>query len=50
MEYWWARYPTRFYPNPSEAWSYEKLETETERYGWYPDPQKKSPGTIKLWQ
>jgi GH25 family lysozyme M1 (1,4-beta-N-acetylmuramidase) len=50
VEYWWARYPDRFYPTPSEAWSYEKLEVETEKYGWYPDPQKKSPGAVEIWQ
>jgi len=50
VEYWWARYPDRLYPTPSEAWSYEKLEVETERYGFYPDPQKKSPGPIEVWQ
>jgi len=50
VEYWWARYPDRFYPTPSETWSYEKLDTEVHSYGWYPDPQKKSPGPIKLWQ
>lgn len=50
VEYWWARYPTRFYPDTSEMWSYEKLERETESYGWYPDPLKKCPGTVKLWQ
>jgi hypothetical protein len=49
-EYWWARYPFKFYPPTSEIWSYEKLEIETERYGFYPDPQKKCPGNISLWQ
>jgi hypothetical protein len=50
IEYCWARYPNRFYSEVTGPWSYEKLELETERYGWYPDPQKKCPGTIKLWQ
>lgn len=50
IEYWWARYPNKFHPIPSETWSYEKLETETEIYGWYPDPQKKSPGPVAVWQ
>jgi GH25 family lysozyme M1 (1,4-beta-N-acetylmuramidase) len=48
--YWWARYPDKFYPTPSEVWNYEKLEVETERYGFYPDPQKKCPGPIEVWQ
>jgi len=50
IEYWWARYPTKFYPPTSEEWSYAKLELETERYGYYPDPQKKSPGSVEVWQ
>jgi hypothetical protein len=50
IEYWWARYPDRFHPDQSEAWSYEKLEIETEKYGFYPDPQKKSPGPVEVWQ
>jgi GH25 family lysozyme M1 (1,4-beta-N-acetylmuramidase) len=50
VEYWWARYPDKFYPNPSEIWSYAKLELETEKYGWYPDPKKKCPGEIEVWQ
>lgn len=50
VEYWWARYPEAFHPDPSEVWSYEKLEVETEKYGYYPDPQHKCPGPLKLWQ
>ena len=50
VEYWWARYPYKLYPTPSEAWSYEKLRIMTEAVGWHPDPIKKSPGPVKLWQ
>lgn len=48
--YWWARYPYAFYPPSKQYWSYEKLESETERYGYFPDPQKKCPGSPELWQ
>jgi GH25 family lysozyme M1 (1,4-beta-N-acetylmuramidase) len=48
--YWWARYPFRFYPPSKENWTYEKLEVETEKYGYFPDPQKKCPGTVDVWQ
>jgi hypothetical protein len=49
-EYWWARYPNRFHPVAKENWSYEKLEQETENYGYFPDPQGKCPGVVSLWQ
>jgi GH25 family lysozyme M1 (1,4-beta-N-acetylmuramidase) len=50
VEYWWARYPNRFYPAQKEVWSWAKLTLETENYGWHPDPLKKSPGTVAVWQ
>ena len=50
VPYWWARYPWYFYPAKPEVWTYEKLETETERYGYYPDPRNHCPSKAELWQ
>ena len=50
VPYWWARYPFVFYPDQKEVWTYQKLESETERYGYYPDPRKQCPSTVDLWQ
>lgn len=50
VDYWWARYPNRFYPDNKESWAYTQLETSTEQYGFWPDPQKKCPSKVSLWQ
>lgn len=51
VDYWWARYPyTLCPPGDRQAWSWEKWRTTSNTYGFHPDPLKKCPGIINMWQ
>jgi hypothetical protein len=49
-DYWWARYPYHLYPSTVTTTTWEVIRQRVEYVGWYPDPLKICPGTVKLWQ
>jgi hypothetical protein len=49
-EYWWARYPWALYPAQKQNIPWDTLRLMIDAVGWNPDPQKKCPGIVKLWQ
>lgn len=51
VDYWWARYPwTLCPPGDRQYWTWEKWRTTSNTYGYHPDPDKKCPGTLAMWQ
>jgi hypothetical protein len=48
--YWWARYPFMFYPPKKENWTWEQLKTKLDAAVFAPDPDKKCPGVVDVWQ
>lgn len=49
-EYWWARYPFYLYPGAKQTISWEDLRLRIDYVGWNPDPGKKCPGAVAMWQ
>ena len=47
VDYWWARYPFTWYPNPSEARSWERINADAAAQVWSPGTP---PGPCYLWQ
>ena len=50
VEYWWARYPYAVYPGSLTQITWDLLKQKVNALSWDPDPYKKSPGLVKLWQ
>lgn len=49
-EYWWARYPWLLYPDIKTVITWEALRLKIDAVGWKPDPYKKCPGAVAMWQ
>lgn len=49
-DYWWGRYPYFLYPDKTTYISWQEFYDRVEYVGWYPDPYKLCPGTVKVWQ
>ena len=50
VDYWWARYPYSVYPGSLTQISWTQLKEKVNNLTWNPDPYKKAPGPIWLWQ
>lgn len=49
-DYWWARYPSVFWPPKTTLFTWEQWDELALRQGFNPDPMKLCRGSIKLWQ